>query len=184
MSKSFTVTITLPISTIMVPVGRDSDVWNVVDMSKIPLPVIEAALKAGFYKALTDVSDKDADAASLKALRDKRIATWEGGDWAAKGGGAADPVTAQMREELIAERMAAGEGRKVAEKAIKGTAAQYIASIVDAYAEANPDADKAALTAKLDGKYRALAEATIMARTKAKQAAKGFDTNAMLAGMI
>ena len=57
---------------------------------------------------------------------------WYGGDYAAKGGGVPDPVTAQMRVELLDELKSKGLTDKVMkEHDIKGSFAQMMDRLVE-----------------------------------------------------
>lgn len=153
-----------PAGEIVIPSGKGTNLYVRVKPSRVPLAVGLECVRQGFIKPLTDISlNKETDEGNWKfphERRLKKVELWYSGDYAAKGGGVPDPVSAQMREELVAELKAKGLTAKVmAEKGIKGTVGQML----DALIAGGAKVDKAATMERL----RATATARLAERGKA-----------------
>lgn len=96
-----------PSGEIVIPSGKDTSLYVRVKPSRIPANVGLELVRQGIIKPLTDIS-KDAKQGdeSWNEPHKRRLAkvdNWYNGDYAVRGGGVADPVGAQMKEELTAE---------------------------------------------------------------------------------
>lgn len=120
-----------PAGEIVIPSGKDTGLYVRVKPSLIPANVGLELCNQGIRKPLTDIS-KDAKQGDESwnephARRVKKVQLWYGGDYAAKGGGVPDPVSAQMREELIVELKDAGlTDKRLKELEIKGSFPQMV----------------------------------------------------------
>lgn len=120
-----------PAGEIVIPSGKDTGLYVRVKPSRIPATVGLELANQGIRKPLTDIS-KDAKQGdeSWNEPHKRRLAKvelWYNGDYAAKGGGVPDPVTAQMREELVAELKDKGLSDKtMKEHEIKGSFTQMM----------------------------------------------------------
>lgn len=152
----------------------DSGHVTTLDFTKVHPDVGVELLRQGGIKPLTDISRDVKTEETWGQVADRRLArvkNWYAGDYSVRGGGVADPVAVQMKEEIIAVYISKGAAPGEARKFVKGTAAQFIAAQGVA---ANPGADDdpnvreardAWITERLDH-YRTLAEATLKERGK------------------
>lgn len=156
---------------IRIETGKGSGQFVIVDVRKIPDNVLNQLVVEGIRKPLTDINkdkEKEETLQMVHERRLKRVANWYNGDFSVRGGGTADPVLVQMKEEIIAVYIKAGLPRKAAEKHVKGTALQFLAEQAKLQ-----DGDEAAQTAWYEAsvaKYKAAAEATLKTRSKTSQA--------------
>lgn len=139
------------------------------DLRKVPANV-GALFAPGFVeKRLSDISKNSTKGGTENDVHEQRrkvVETWYAGDLTMRGGGTADPVAVQMKEEIVAAYIAAGAAPAEARKFVKGTAMQFL----QAMAEKQPEAEREAwLKAKVEH-YRTKAEATL--KTRQKEGAK------------
>lgn len=120
-----------PAGEIVIPSGKDTSLYVRVRPTRIPESVGIELCRQGIIKPLTDIS-KDAKQGdeSWNEPHKRRLAKvelWYNGDYAAKGGGVPDPVTAQMRVELVDELKDKGVTDKaMKEHDIKGSFTQMM----------------------------------------------------------
>ena len=153
----------------------DSGHITQLDFRKVHPDVGVELLRQGGIKPLTDISRDKATEETWAQVADRRLArvkNWYAGDYSVRGGGVADPVAVQMKEEIIAVYIQNGATRKEAQAFVKGTAAQFITSQADKQfgADGNRSTEQdeqhtAWVAARLDH-YRTLAEATLRERRK------------------
>ncbi len=125
-------------------------------------------VRQGMTKPLTDISKdvKQGDESwnEPHARRLAKIEHWYSGDYAVRGGGVADPVSAQMKEELTIELKGKGLSPKGHPALFKGR----VSDMLDALADAGATFDREATMTRLrDAATKRLAD-----RGKA---AKGLD---------
>ena len=161
-----------PTGEIVVASGKDTSLFVRVKPSRIPANVGVELVRQGIIKPLTDISkdQKQGDESwnEPHQRRLKKIDNWYNGDYAVRGGGVADPVSAQMKEELTLELKAKGLTAKTHPDLFKGR----VGDMLDALAAAGAKLDKEATMARLrDAATKRLAE-----RGKA---AKGLDLTAI-----
>ncbi len=128
---SFNITLTDLPSKIRVPLGKTGRYTevDVESISKFPM-VAKAAFLNGFTSALGDISRGFSDEAKTKqntddvwaAARDKRVTSWERGDWASKERG--DSNLTFVKEQYVFEQMVKGVKQSEIDKSIKGTVAR------------------------------------------------------------
>lgn len=168
---TFTLNVDATIVRVAVSAKRGQDFVE-FNLNDFPTPVLERGLVEGFRKAISDIGGgKDVTDAQRKALMEKRIATWKGGDWAGTGGGTGDPVAVQIRELIIADvkskRGLSHDGAIKALKAdgIKGSGYEMVAAIAAGQSAAmkhDSEAAKAHHAAKLEA-YESRAKAVLAA---------------------
>lgn len=157
-----------PAGEVVIPSGKDTSLFVRVKPSRIPANVGLELVRQGIIKPLTDIS-KDAKQGdeSWNEPHKRRLAkveNWYAGDYAVRGGGVADPVGAQMKEELTLELKAKGLTAKTHPDLFKGR----VGDMLDALTAAGARVDKEATMTRL----RESATARLAERGKA---AKGLD---------
>ena len=161
-----------PAGEIVIASGKDTGLYVRVKPSKIPHNVGVELLRQGIIKPLTDIS-KDAKQGdeSWNEPHKRRLAkveNWYNGDYAVRGGGVADPVSAQMKEELTLELKAKGLTAKSHPDLFKGR----VGDMLDALLAAGVKLDK-------EAKMSALREAATTRLAERGKAAKGLDLTAI-----
>lgn len=161
-----------PAGEIVIPSGKETSLYVRVKPSKIPVAVGIELVRQGIIKPLTDIS-KDAKQGdeSWHEPHKRRLAkveNWYAGDYAVRGGGVADPVSAQMKEELTMELKAKGLTPKTHADLFKGR----VGDMLDALLAAGAKLDKEATMTRL----REAATKRLADRGKA---AKGLDLAAI-----
>jgi hypothetical protein len=129
------------------------------DARKVAPKVGLELLRQGIIKPLTDISrDKQIEETweQTHKRRLARIANWYAGDFSVRGGGVADPVGVQMKEEISNAYKAAGVTGADLKEAVKGRADEILARVYEG------DELKERLA-----HYRAKAEATLATRRAA-----------------
>jgi hypothetical protein len=150
-------TIELIDSKVSVPTGKSGHIVT-VDLERIAPNVLAELLRQGCIKPLTDISQSaDETEVQWHERRLKRVENWYAGDFTVRGGGTADPVAVQMKEEIVRTLRDKGVDRKVVAEKTKGTASQILERFY-------PDeAKREAAVAH----FRKLAEGTLAERKKA-----------------
>jgi hypothetical protein len=125
-----------PAGEIRIQSGKDTGQWVSIKPSRIPPNVGLELVRQGIIKPITDIS-KDAKQGDESwkephARRTKKVELWYGGDYAAKGGGVADPVGAQMKVEFTGQLKAAGVGLKTHADLFKGSVGQMLDACIAA----------------------------------------------------
>lgn len=138
-----------PAGEVVIPSGKDTNLYVRVKPSRIPATVGVELVRQGIIKPLTDIS-KDAKQGdeSWNEPHKRRLAkveNWYNGDYAVRGGGVADPVGAQMKEELTLELKAKGLTPKSHAELFKGR----VADMLDALIAAGAKVDKESTMARL-----------------------------------
>lgn len=170
---TYKVTIELADPVIVVPTGKDTNLFVHVDVRKINADVMAELLRQGVIKPLTDISkdkDKEESWQDVHERRRKRVENWYNGDFSVRGGGVQDPVAAQMREEIVMTYVKAGVPRTTAQKHVKGTAAQFLKAQGDAKlkdGDFTSEAERDAWIKERSDHYRAKAVETLGKVTKA-----------------
>ena len=157
-----------PSGEVVIASGKDTSLFVRVKPSRIPASVGLELVRQGIIKPLTDIS-KDAKQGDESwhephQRRLKKVDNWYNGDYAVRGGGVADPVAVQMKEELTLELKAKGLTAKSHPDLFKGR----VAEMLDALIAAGAKVDKEATMTRL----RESAEKRLAERGKA---AKGLD---------
>lgn len=137
------------------------------DLRKVPAAVGKLFIAGYVEKRLADISKNSTKGGTENDVHDQRqkvVQTWYGGDFSMKGGGTADPVAVQMKEEIISVYIKHGLAPNAARKHVKGTAVQFLTEQSKLQSD---DADEQAawLRDKVD-EYRAAAETTLAERGK------------------
>lgn len=133
-----------PAGEIVVASGKDSNLYVRVKPSRIPANVGLELVRQGIIKPLTDIS-KDAKQGdeSWHEPHKRRLAkveNWYNGDYAVRGGGIADPVSAQMKEELTMELKGKGLTPKSHPDLFKGRVAEMLDALIAAGAKVDKEA--------------------------------------------
>lgn len=147
----------------------DSGHVSTLDFTKVHPDVGVELLRQGGIKPLTDISRDVKTEETWAQVADRRLArikNWYAGDYSVRGGGVADPVAVQMKEEIIATYIAHGAAPGEARKFVKGTAAQFIANQAAANEDLKTDEERAAWIKERLDHYRSVAEATLKERGK------------------
>lgn len=147
----------------------DSGHLATLDFRKVHPDVIIELVRQGGIKPLTDISRDIKTEETWQQVNDrrrKRIENWYAGDYSVRGGGVADPVAVQMKEEIIATYIAHGASPGEARKFVKGTAAQFIAQQAAANTDLTTDDERQAWITERLNHYRGLAETTLRERGK------------------
>lgn len=157
-----------PAGEMVIGSGKDTSLYVRVKPSRIPANVGLELVRQGIIKPLTDIS-KDAKQGdeSWNEPHKRRLAkieNWYKGDYAIRGGGVADPIGTQMKEELVLELKGKGLTAKSHPDLFKGK----VGDMLDALIAAGATVDK---EAKM-GSLRDAATARIADRGKA---AKSLD---------
>jgi hypothetical protein len=134
---------------VVIPSGKDTSLYVRVKPSLIPANVGVELVRQGIIKPLTDIS-KDAKQGDESwnephARRLAKVKNWYAGDYAVRGGGVADPVSAQMKEELTLELKAKGLTAKSHPDLFKGR----VGDMLDALIAAGGKVDKEATMGRL-----------------------------------
>jgi len=154
-----------PTGEVVIASGKETNLYVRVKPSRIPANVGVELVRQGIIKPLTDIS-KDAKQGdeSWNEPHKRRLAkvdNWYNGDYAVRGGGVADPVGAQMKEELTLELKAKGLTAKTHADLFKGR----VADMLDALVAAGAKVDKEATMTRL----REAAVKKLAARGKAAE---------------
>lgn len=161
-----------PAGEIVIPSGKDTGLYSRVKPTSIPAIVGLELVRQGIIKPLTDIS-KDAKQGDESwnephARRQAKIKNWYAGDYAVRGGGVADPVSAQMKEELTMELKAKGLTVKSHPELFKGR----VGDMLDALAAAGVKVDK-------EAKMSSLRDAATKRLAERGSAAKSLDLSAI-----
>lgn len=157
-----------PTGEIVIPSGKDTGLYVRVKPSKVPANVGVELVRQGIIKPLTDISkDQKQGDETWQQPHERRLAkvkNWYNGDYAVRGGGVADPVGAQMKEELALELKGKGLTQKTHPDLFKGR----VADMLDALIAAGAKVDKEATMTRL----RESATARLAERGKAAASIK------------
>jgi hypothetical protein len=154
-----------PAGEIVIPSGKDTGLYVRVKPSAIPATVGVELVRQGIIKPLTDIS-KDAKQGDESwnephARRLAKVKNWLAGDYAVRGGGVADPVSAQMKEELTMELKAKGLTIKTHPDVFKGRVGDMLDALIAAGAKLDKEATmtrlRDAATARLADRGKAAA---------------------------
>jgi hypothetical protein len=133
-----------PAGEIVIPSGKETSLYVRVKPSKIPATVGVELVRQGIIKPLTDIS-KDAKQGDESwnephARRVAKVNNWYAGDYAVRGGGVADPVSAQMKEELTMELKGKGLTVKTHPDVFKGRVGDMLDALIAAGAKVDKEA--------------------------------------------
>lgn len=161
-----------PAGEIVIASGKDTGLFTRVKPSRIPATVGLELCRQGIIKPLTDIS-KDAKQGDESwnephARRVAKVNNWYNGDYAVRGGGVADPIGAQMKEELTMELKAKGLTPKSHADLFKGR----VGDMLDALIAAGAKVDK-------EAKMNALREAAVKRLAARGKAAESLDLTAI-----
>jgi hypothetical protein len=140
-----------PTGEIVIASGKDTALFTRIKPSRIPANVGVELVRQGIIKPLTDIS-KDAKQGdeSWNEPHKRRLAkveNWYNGDYAVRGGGVADPVSAQMKEELTMKLKAKGLTIKANPNLFKGRVGDMLDALIAAGAKIDKEANMASLRA-------------------------------------
>lgn len=157
-----------PAGEIVIQSGKDTSLYVRVKPSRIPANVGLELVRQGIIKPINDISkdQKQGDESwnEPHQRRLKKVENWYNGDYAVRGGGVADPVSAQMKEDLTAELKAKGLSPKTHADLFKGR----VGDMLDALIAAGVKLDK-------DAKMSTLRISAIARLAERGKAAKGLD---------
>lgn len=138
-----------PTGEIVIPSGKETNLYVRVKPSKIPSEVGLELVRQGIIKPINDIS-KDAKQGDESwnephARRLKKVENWYAGDYAVRGGGVADPIGAQMKEELTLELKAKGLTAKAHPDLFKGRVGDMLDALLAAGAKVDKEAKMSSL---------------------------------------